>query len=177
MKKLVFLGILACSLVAGLSSCGAEDNSFVAVRSDRAKLIDPFESYENISTVQQRLTDGGFKWAVIEDSQTVAKGEKRPPFHIHVIKVENFSNQGFEGSLKLQFFNDRMMAAWFYPKNFTSYRAALESRYPELRSGGATVIDQFTRIEFGVDHEQHDYVAWEDSRLRDELALWIRRYA
>jgi hypothetical protein len=177
MQKLVFLGILACSLVAGLSFCGVEDNSFVEVRGDRAKLIAPFESYESISTVRRRLTDGGFTWAVIENSQTVAKGEKRPPFQIYVIKIENFSNQGFEGTLKLQFFNDRMMATWFYPKNFASYRAALESRHPELRSGRATVIEQFTRIEFGVDHEQRAYVVWEDSRLRDELDLWIKRYA
>lgn len=177
MQKLIFLGVLTCLLIAGLSSCGgAEDNSFVTVRADRAKLIDPFESYENISTVQQRLTDGGFSWAVIEDSRTVVKGEKRPPFHTYVIKVDNFSNLGFEGTLKLEFFNDRVMAAWFYPKKFSSYRAMLESRYPELRSG-KTVIDQFARMEFGVDHEQRDYVVWEDSRLRDELDLWIKRYA
>lgn len=178
MRKLIFLVALTCSLIAGVSSCnGTGSESFVEVRSDRAKLIDPFESYESISAIQQRLKNSGLTWAVIENNTTVAKGEMRPPFHIYVISIDSFSSLGVDGSLRLEFFNGRMMAAWFYPKNFSSYRALIEGRYPELRAGQATIIDQYTRIEFSVDHEGRNYVSWEDSRLRDEFNLWIKRYS
>lgn len=178
MQRLFFLAVLACSLVAGVLSCnGTDGESFVEVRGDRTKLIDPFESYESISIAQQRLKNSGFTWTVIENNATLAKGETRPPFHIYVIRVDNFSSRGVDGALRLEFFNDRMMATWFYPKNFSFYRTLLEKRYPKLRAGQAAIIDQYTRIEFGIDHEGHNYISWEDSRLREEFNLWIKRYS
>lgn len=178
MRRRHFLGVLTCSLVVGVSSCrGTDDDSFVAVRGDRAKLVDPFESYESISTVQQRLKNSGYIWIVIENGATVAENENRPPFDIHVIRVDRCSNLGFEGALRLEFFNNRLMATWFYPKTFSSNRALIEGSHTELRTGQATIIGRYTRIEFGIDHERRDYVAWEDSRLREEFYLWIRRYS
>lgn len=178
MKKLIFLAVFSCALIAGVPSCdGTYGKSFVEVRSDRTKLIDPFESYESISTVQQRLKDSGSTWAVIENNATSAKGEMRPPFHIYVIRVDNFINFGLQGVLRLEFFNDRVMAAWFYPKNLSSYRTLVEERYPEIRTSKAIIVDQYTRIKFGVDYEGHNYISWEDSRLRDEFNLWIKRYS
>ena len=167
-----------CLLAGWTLSCDATDHdSFVEVLSEHAKLIAPFESYENISVVQRRLKTNGLSWSLIEDNSTVSKGSKRPPFHIYVIRVNAFKDSGHEGDLRLEFFNDRLMATWFYPEGFTSYRAVVEARYPEILGKQSITVGQYTRIAFARDYEARDYIAWEDIRLREQVDLWIKQYS
>lgn len=178
MNRRLFFGIVICPLIGLVVSCdNGSMESFVSVRSDRAKLLAPFESYASISDVEEILKSRGLVWQVIEKESTIAKGERRPPFNVYIIRVGNFTHLGFEGKLRLEFFNNRLMATWFYPTNLSAYRKVIEEHYPELRAKQASMVGKNTGIEFGTDHEKHDYIAWEDVRLRDEFSLWIKRYS
>ncbi len=178
MRHSLFLAVLTCSLIVGSLSCNAGDgDTFDEVRADRAKLIAPFESYERSQTVQERLRDKGLEWNVVEDNKTASKDETRPPFHVYVIRIGDFSDLGFKGVLRLEFFNDRLMAAWFYPDNFSSYRAAIEESHPQMRGRTSATIAPHVRVSFGSDYEEHNYVAWEDTRLREQFNHWIKRYS
>lgn len=178
MKHIRLSLAFTCVLAGWTLSCNETDHeSFVEVLNEHAKLIASFESYENISTIQQRLKTTGLTWSLVENNSTVSKDSRRPPFHIYVIKVHAFKDSGQKGDLRLEFFNDRLMATWFYPENFTSYRSAIEERYREIRGKQSLVLPQHVRITFARDYEDRDYIAWEDIRLREQVDLWIKRYS
>jgi hypothetical protein len=163
-------------LVGTIAACDKEKDSFASVRSDRVKLMDPFESYASITDVEGVLQRLGHSWHAIESDSTVVKGTNRPQFQVYVVQVDDFAHQEFTGMLRLEFFNNRLMATWFYPANLPAYRKMIEKRYSQAATKGGGIVRKNTSIEFGVDHEKRGYIVWEDIRLRDELNLWIRRY-
>jgi hypothetical protein len=177
MKRRPILSLALCPLVGAIASCDKEEESFVSVRSDRVKLMDPFESYASITDVEDILRRLGYTWHAKEGDSTVVKGESRPQFQVYVVQVDDFAHLEIKGMLRLEFFNNRLMATWFYPANLSVSREMIEKRYPEVRAKGGGIIRKNTSIEFGVDHDKRGYIVWEDIRLRDELNLWIERYA
>lgn len=73
-----------------------------------------------------------------------------------------------QGTLRLEFLNDELMATWFYPKDPTRYRASL---------GPQDGRDEFATMSHGADYLKREYVLWEDVRLRKQLDEWIRKYS
>lgn len=178
MRHVLALSILIGGLVVGSLACGRGDfSSFTEVRADRAKLIAPFDSYESIQVVHARIKEMGFTWNVLEDNQTVSESYWRPPFHSYVMSIDGFSDLGRKGTLWLDFFNDRLMKTVFYPDDFPAYRAAVEKMYPALQGGASATIAPHVNLFIARDYKERDYIAYEDIRLREQLNLWIRRYA
>lgn len=87
--------------------------------------------------------------------------------------MASFGQRGF---LRLSFFNDRLIEAWFYADDPDALLAAMGE--PGL------AFDRFHRVEHGSvriaardDAAGHRYVNRQDVRLAAQLRRWIRRYA
>lgn len=77
-------------------------------------------------------------------------------------------DRGEDGTLRLEFLNDRLMAAWFFPDNPAAYAIPLQE-VPQS--------DSATKLRRGKDHRGKDYLIWEDERLRQEFFDWIKKYS
>jgi len=111
---------------------------------------------------------------VVEDSPGVADG--RPPFAIFTVDAQPMSCFGQRGFLRVSFFNDRLVEAWFYADDPDALLAAM--REPGL------VFDRVEPVKHGSVRivARHDaagrrYVNWQDVRLADQLRRWIMRYS
>lgn len=158
--------------------------TFVEVASERTKLIKGIESYQSIVQAKDQFS----AWRVIERS-SLHPQDKRPPFTIYKVRIENYSHLGVQGDLHIKFFNNRLAETRFFPQNFSKYVDHLK-RMPNLefkvnstdQDISEGFLDPFTRIwiykkphleEFG----EKKYIGWEDTRLGREESLWIKRYS
>lgn len=148
----------------------------MSIRSDRANLIEPFQSYMGVEVVESLLSRQGLSWKVLDDNNTVKEGESRPPFRVYILAVENFQSFGFNGVLVLQFFNNRLLSTSFYPESPDRYKEEIQSRF-SLGAAKETRLDDKTVLKADFNYEDRFYVRWEDVRLSEELTKWIMRYA
>ncbi len=150
--------------------------SFVEVLQERTALIGDLKSYQTISDVRSSLGPLAEKWEVLEDSGKGSKSSK-PPFEIFTAVVHGYVHEGFRGDLRLTFFNNRLMSTWFYPDDLAGYRKALNVKIPALAERESIKIPPFTVILVATDYRGKRYVAWEDSRLQEQMSMWIKRYS
>src|SRR5438094_4487733 len=97
--------------------------SFVDIASDRTKLIDGLQSYASVEEIKRLFPE----WKVIENSG-LKPGDKRPPINIYSVAVKNYSHLNCRGELRLTFFNNRLMEAWFIPDEFEKYIELLKKQ-------------------------------------------------
>jgi hypothetical protein len=180
--------MVVCSfLVLMIAACDQDvlyATSFTEVATERTKLIDGIESYQTMEEAKRRFQ----KWEVIENS-SLASGDKRPPFSIYVVAIDNYSHLGHSGTLHLKFFNNRLAEARFYPSNFDKYVERLKEAdkltfkvtessagLPEAFASSHTHVWVYNQPH--LDPSGRDkYVGWRDTRLEKEEALWITRYS
>lgn len=150
--------------------------SFVSTNADHAILIDQIESYQTVNEFTTRLEQRSMAWNLAEDSP--GPRDHRPPFHIVVLEVPEYSHLGVRGRLKVSFLNDRLYATWFYPSDIEGYVRQLESQQG-LNLGGRrdTTIRSHVRVWIWEDYNGETYVGWKDIRLGKEVSLWISRYS
>jgi hypothetical protein len=151
--------------------------SFVEVATERTKLINGVESYVSIDQAKSELP----AWEVLEQSSLKPK-DRRPPFNIYKVSVKNYSHLGISGELHMEFFNNRLLSTWFYPEDFDKYMALLKEKegltFQESQHGSREArMAPHTRVWTQKDYKERQYVGWEDTRLGDELNLWIKRYS
>ena len=83
--------VIFCSFLALMIAACDQDvlysTSFTEVATERTKLIDGIESYQSAEESKSQFQ----KWEVIENS-SLAPGDKRPPFSIHVVAIDNYSH-------------------------------------------------------------------------------------
>ena len=178
MKLLKFLPILLIQLLLCLTLACQDNNasvSFVKVEAERTRLINGIESYQSIEEFKCFLARDSFQW---EESEDKPSPKGRPPYNVHVIKLKRFSHLGFKGELVVTFFNNRLMATTFYPLDVVKYITAVEKKEGFHLSGDKnTKISPHTRVKVAVDYENRTYVDWSDSRLDQEMAIWIKKYS
>lgn len=180
--------IVACSFLALMLAACDQDmlyaTSFTEVATERTKLIDGIESYQSTEEAKRRFQ----KWEVIESSN-LAPGDKRPPFSIHVVAIDNYSHLGHSGTLHLKFFNNRLAEARFYPSSFDQYVERLKAAdkltfkitetsagVPEAFASPHTHVWIYNRPHLDPSGKEK-YVGWRDRRLEKEETLWIKRYS
>ncbi|MGH9426391.1 MAG: hypothetical protein ACRD2L_08825 [Terriglobia bacterium] len=151
--------------------------SFIDVSAQRTKLINGVESYQSIEEARRMFP----VWEVVEQSSLGPK-DNRPPFSIYKVSIKRYSHLGIWGELHLEFFNNRLMETWFYPGSFDKYVDLLEKKeglgLKEERDGlRGTIVSPYTHIWIYKDYKGRNYVAWEDTRLRREQRIWIKRYS
>jgi len=151
--------------------------SFTGIEAIRADLMDGFQSYQNPGEVRDILDARGLHYRS-EETKTSSASDRRPPFNIISITVENYSHLGDPGTLVLEFFNSRLMTARYYPSNVGKYVGELERvKGVSLAQHSEASLGKFARVWLFRDHEQKQYVGWEDKRLAKEMELWIRKYS
>jgi hypothetical protein len=158
--------------------------SFTDVAKDRTKLINGIESYQNITELISYFKNDTTNWTFIEDSNS-DKNNSKPPFNIYIIEINNYSHLGYTGTLKLEFFNNRLMSTWYYPKEkeFDKYVETLEKNekinieYDTFSNHTIVNILPYTHIWLMTDDKGKKYIGWEDIRLGKENNLWIERYS
>lgn len=158
--------------------------SFTEVATERTKLIDGIESYQSTEEAKRRFQ----KWKVLENN-SLALGDKRPPFSIHVVAIDNYTHLGHSGTLRLKFFNNRLAEARFYPSRFEQYVKRLKEadkltfKVTETSAGSpeAFILPHTHVWIYNQPHldpsGKEKYVGWRDTRLEKEESLWIGRYS
>ena len=162
-QALGIMRILASLLSLLLVACGAAPNTA------GVPLGFGLTSYSSKTDVLSGFADG-HRTDVTENS-SLGPNDKRPPFSIYTVRVSNVSDLGVAGELRLDFFNDRLMGAWFYPDDVPAYQAAMLSRRANVTA--APGVETWT----ARDYRGKWYIAWEDKALREERFDWIDRYA
>lgn len=182
-RTVVFCSLLAW-MIAGCDQDVLYATSFTEVATERTKLIDGIESYQSMDDAKRRFQ----QWAVIEESR-LAPGDKRPPFSIYVVAIENYSHLGYSGKLHLTFFNNRLAEARFYPSSIEKYVERLQEHdkltftstdkragSPEARVAPHTRIRIYNQPPLDL-QGQNRSIGWGDERLEKEETLWIERYS
>lgn len=116
------------------------------------------------------------RWRVLEDTKT-PNDDKRPPYHLLGVAIDKYVDLEEPGTLHLQFFNDRLMSATFYPQNAERYLASLKEKRGLDVSGAQTASAGGTSIQHAIDFRGQPYISYVDKVLQKELDLWIRRYS
>lgn len=111
---------------------------------------------------------------VVEDSPGVADG--RPPFAIFTVEAQPMSCFGQRGVLRLSFFNDRLMEAWFFADDPDALFAALRNRGVAFDVGEELELGS-VRITASKDATTRRFVVWRDVRLAEQHRRWIFLYA
>jgi hypothetical protein len=176
-KVIASLAVLVS--VTGMSACNNQPEAgFTDIATDRAVLMDGFQSYWGIQELEAHLKGAGNKWEV-EKGKGPTSGDSRPPFVIDTVKVKSYSHLGAEGELHILLFNNRLTSTIFFPKNVGNYVAQLAktkgidlSKKEEVRTSANTRV---WLAEAGK--EKRKYVGWEDSRLSKQMDDWIRKYS
>ena len=101
----------------------------------------------------------------------------RPPFDMTVVTVPRFLLMGDRGELQVEFFNNRLTAVRFFPEEPDRVLGRLAESGVDLRSKPESATGPHARAWCAVDNLQRRYIGWEDTRLRKEVDLWIRRYS
>jgi len=136
--------------------------------------MDRFPSYASEREVS-RLLSGTAIQTVIRSG--LPPSDKRPPFNIVELSVHDFSHLGFQGELRLEFFNDRLPSVWFYPTKFDAYLVELKRRGVAVGTIGKDVSDRNPSIFAYHDDRNQRYVGWADVRLLQQNQRWIERYS
>ena len=95
------------------------------------------------------------------------------------VQVNNYRHHGIEGRLTGTFFNNRLSTVLFYPTDVDTYLKHLASETKLDLINSAEVVEPLLhrRVWVHSDYTGKKYVGWEDTRLGDEMSLWIKRYA
>jgi hypothetical protein len=143
---------------------------------EQMELLPGVRSHTSSKEVRGQIAKVSDSWRVMEDTKT-AVNDKRPPFHVLTVAIDSYSDLDEPGSLHIQFFNDRLMSARFFPKDVAKYLAKLKERrgiVVSLSQGARTLG---ISVQYSVDYRGQSYVAYVDEGLQQELDSWIKRYS
>jgi hypothetical protein len=140
-------------------------------------LVDDIQSYWSVDQFTQYLQQRSLEFEV--GKEIGGKFKSRPPHLFVEVQVNNYRHHGVEGILTGRFFNNRLATVLFYPADVDTYfkRLASETALDLVTSAETIQPELYRRIWVYPDHTGKKYVGWEDTRLRDEMSLWIKRYA
>ncbi len=146
-----------------------------------------FTSYENLQAAGEQLTKAGYKFSA--RAMHTPSSELYPPHDLDTITVEGYKHLENDGTLNLEFFNNRLYEVEFIPADSASYAPALHQTYPELqrnRIGDAVFLDGYLRISSNIDLVRSDvgqslqakpFVIWQDLRLVRQRDQWDKDYS
>jgi len=140
-------------------------------------LIDNIKSYSSQEEVRKIVNVDKGGWKVIEDTKT-SPNDKRPPYHLFVTSIEDYSNLGEAGEAQFFYFNNRLMKIVFYPKHPDKYISTLNQNNDlKLNENSEQEIDSYLIIRVARDYANRMYVSFIDQRLEKEFDNWIRKYS
>jgi hypothetical protein len=171
MKRFGTLAASAVLLVMALA-CGKKSD---LPEPEPTSLFKPAMSYWSLDKAKHELRFNSFD--TIEDRQPLVS-DRRPLFHLLVIKVPNFKDNGFTGDLVLWFYNDRLMKTQFYVpkmKDYLNVAASTQQAYVGGDNSGG--IAPHTHVWIGKEQDGREYLGMEDEILKKQMNDWINRYS
>ncbi len=162
--------VVVVTALAVLLGCGKKSQDTLP-KPEPTPLFKPAVSYWNLEKTKKEL--GLQNWETVEDRQPLVS-DKRPPFRMLVIRVPDYIDHGFTGSLVLWFYNDRLMKTQFYVPNIKQYANASGISVGSDMSGG---ISPHTHVWIGKEADGRTYLGMEDEVLKQQMDDWIVRYS
>ncbi|MES2684069.1 MAG: hypothetical protein V4650_11170 [Pseudomonadota bacterium] len=159
---------------------------FRQIEEPRLLLAEVFRSYDSEAAVATPLEAAGLK--VQRRTLERPHSERYPPRRITTFTVEGYRHLDCEGTLVLEFFNDRLMEADFRPDDAARYAPRLHRATPGLRrdrNGHAELMTGVLRIWSTVDLAKSKVgrtlgsdgvVLWQDTRLIAQRDDWDARF-
>lgn len=167
MKNKLFMVLMLLALIG----CGIETYTEIE---EPSLLVGEFYSYKTLAGTIGLVEKKGYQFRVEEGTQS--GNAKRPPYKIDAITIENYSVNGYVGTLNISFFNDRLMSCWFYPKDYDSMISSLKTTIGIVEES-EDLISKYTRIRTYKDYKGYKYIDWEDVRLSEQHGKWIAKYS
>lgn len=148
-------------------------------------MADRFRSYEDLQAVTAALTAAGVDgWTA--SSRRAAESPDYPPYRVDTLRVEPYRHLDAEGSLSLQFFNDRLFQVEFAPADAERYARRLRALGLQRDANArAEKIDGNLRLASTVELaispvgrqlRTQPYVIWQDLRLVRERDEWDQKF-
>ncbi|HEY3929349.1 MAG TPA: hypothetical protein VGL89_13330 [Candidatus Koribacter sp.] len=166
---------LAVLLTAAMLGCHRSNSKSDEPPPDPTPLQKPAVSYQDFETAEKAF--GYTNWENVEDRQPLVS-DQRPPFRFTSIQARNVVDHGFNGTLVLSFYNNRLMETQFYTAHIDDYlkAAAFDERVSldNDKSGG---IPPHTHIWVGKEQDGREYLGMEDMILKNQMKDWIARYS
>ena len=176
---LLILGILSLAAIT-VYYMGSYDKKidFISRSNETSPLIGNFRSYTSVEEVKNKLNNDGYHFTEKEERANTLPGE-RPPFHIVILKVNNYKNLDSEGILELYFLNDRLSQAVFYPEDSDKYWNQLtQEKSSKITIPPYTTIERYPEaISPPLKSDIPKRIRFFDERLREEQSIWIMRYS
>jgi len=163
-----------------------ETAAFRAIEPERVTLADVFRSYDSEAAVATTLEAAGL--TVQRKLLERPTDPRHPPRRAMTFTVFGYKHLDCEGTLVLEFFNDRLMEADFRPDDAARYAPRLRRALPQLKGIG-TGHAEFTaaplRVWSSVDLAKskvgrtlgsEGVVLWQDLRLIAQRDDWDARF-
>jgi len=151
-----------------LHGCGAEKPS-------PSDLAFGFKSYTNYDEIRSTVAKRKGMWRVIEKNGT-SPSDKRPPYEYIRVVSDLFDGSTYSGSLVLIFYNDLLMAVWFYPEDWESYKKSI-AMDKHVEEDSWENITGNVRAWIKRDHTGKRYMAWEDVTLSEAMQDWLEKFS
>jgi len=138
-------------------------------------LIDGFVSYQSVQDVRNQIAAAGLGSAWTEEQNWVDPNDRRSR-HDFITLSGKFRHLGQDGSLKLTFFNDRLMETDFSVSNGDSYLTALRVQVKGIPTVAKheVEISHHTKVVYYVDVNGGIRCVWKDANLDREWMKWVR---
>ena len=159
---------------------------YTSVAADKVSLAE-FHSYETLQAASAALTKAGYKFTA--KAMHTPSSELYPPHDLDTLTVDAYLHLDNEGTLNLEFFNNRLYEVEFIPTDPGAYASALHATYPELqrnRIGDALFVSGSLRIASNIDLVSSSvgqslrakpFVIWQDLRLIRQRDQWDKDYS
>lgn len=160
--------------------------AFRAIESERVMLAELFRSYESEEAVATPLEAAGL--TVQRKLLERPFDPRHPPRRAMTMTVAGFQHLDTEGTLVLEFFNNRLMEVDFRPDDAARYAPRLRRAVPELRNIGTGHAEyeapplrvwssvDLARSKVGRTLGSEGVVLWQDLRLIAQRDDWDARF-
>jgi len=167
--------ILAVAVLLTAILMGCHSSKSKSEVSDPSPLQKPAMSYMNFDKAEQAF--GYTNWETLEDRLPLVS-DKRPPFRYTSIQAQNVVDHGFNGTLVLSFYNNRLMETQFYTQRMDDYlNAAASDEKVMLDNDKSGSIPPHTHVWVGKEQDGREYLGMEDMLLKQQMNDWIARYS
>jgi hypothetical protein len=138
---------------------------------DPAPLFGSYTSYGRLEEFKSGLPDRS-TWQVLSDSASPPRGDC-PRFDQFTFAVPAH-HLGHDGTLQLEFINDRLLSTTFTPDDFGSYVHALEQSGIKFDATGRATLAPATSLwQSRPNRHAPRFVGWADTRFQSQVNAWI----
>jgi len=141
-------------------------------------LAEDFRSYETASEVRNELKASGVASQWQEAQSSLPLSDRRPTYNFLTMSGP-FTVLGVGGSLKLIFYNDRLMTTEFSTARGSEVISALRTHgiaTPSL-PGREVTLDRRTSFRYYLDADRKYRFSWTDAKLEAEWLKWIQKHS